>query len=288
MGLANTSNGQPQTANVRYMNLKRRLRAHDGEPQNRFSCVDLAMRTLLLLVVAMLASGLNSTNSTSSSDTLQAFLAPMLPGLRTALPSLVAGAIPLAYGNCLATDKPAPRPCTATANGADLFLAKGFLYKVRARWIAGLSTFSVARLDVVFEPSGAMVLTLALAFDALPMSVQVSACVGDYCGAVLDSTDTCCGANKTLTVAARIPCFTTAPFLRTPTIRSVAVTPPVNAVLTFGLGSLSTKLDVWDLTPTFVSVLRNQVESVLLSTGLGALNNLLTESIGDTVECRAL
>ncbi|CAK4666351.1 hypothetical protein LEN26_015114 [Aphanomyces euteiches] len=219
----------------------------------------------------------NSTNTTADNVSLRAFLTPMLPSLRDSLPAILDGLIPMSYGNCKGDVRP-PQPCIGST---DLYTSTGVFYRIRARWIAGLNVIHFDTFDVKFDRNGSMLLTVSARFDALPMSVQVDACLGYFCTGVLNNTDTCCGTNKTLTVVARIGCCTTPPFLCKPSVVSADVTPFVSAVVNvFGA-----KIDVWDLTPTFTSVLRDQVESVVLAHTIDLINELLVDNLGDEIVC---
>ncbi|KAH9106654.1 hypothetical protein AeMF1_017794 [Aphanomyces euteiches] len=188
--------------------------------------------------------------------------------------------IPATVGNCAATDNP-PKPCTEIGN---LFSTTSYIYKIDARWISGLNTFSIDNLALTPDATGKIKLDVAVTFKSLPISLNVEGCLPSVgCHKVVDDTTTCCGANKTIELSIAASCSETFPYLGNFSVTKAKIMPSLDITLNL-MGKLTKVLDA---TSIVESQLKTQGTNLLAAQGAPAINDLLKTLYGDQIYCTA-
>ncbi|KAG9415331.1 hypothetical protein AC1031_008769 [Aphanomyces cochlioides] len=188
--------------------------------------------------------------------------------------------IPATVGNCAATDNP-PKPCTEIGN---LFSTTSYIYKIDARWISGLNTFSIDTLALTPDATGKIKLDVSVTFKSLPISLNVEGCLPSVgCHKVVDDTTTCCGANKTIVLSIAASCSETFPYLGNFSVTKAKIMPSLDITLNL-MGKLTKVLDA---TSIVESQLKTQGTNLLAAQGASAINNLLKTLYGDQIYCTA-
>ncbi|RHY83053.1 hypothetical protein DYB37_000873 [Aphanomyces astaci] len=205
-------------------------------------------------------------------------LSALLDAYKPLLSGFAQANLPATIGNCKEAN--APANCTDIGN---LYNVKNTFYRVKVRWISGINTMRLDDIAVTFDDKdGSMALTVKVYFAQLPASFLVEACAGVLgCSTFLDTTKSCCGTAKTVTMTATAKCSERPPFLHSFVVGNATISPGI----AFTIDVFGHTFKVADITSYIIQGVKDSAGKFLATQGLTLVNSQLQSIFGDKVYC---
>ncbi|RHZ11766.1 hypothetical protein DYB26_010342, partial [Aphanomyces astaci] len=238
----------------------------------------LMLLTIASVGVALLVTMTSAQLVDLGPPVLPDVLSALLDAYKPLLSGFAQANLPATIGNCKEAN--APTNCTDIGN---LYDVKNTFYRVKVRWISGINTMRLDDIAVTFDDKdGSMALTVKVYFAKLPVSLLVEACAGVLgCATFLDTTKSCCGTAKTVTMTATAKCSERPPFLHSFVVGNATISPGI----AFTIDVFGHTFKVADITSYIIQGVKDSAGKFLATQGLTLVNSQLQSIFGDKVYC---